>query len=57
MTRSLALGLALLALAACGMKGDPVAPKDAGKSGQPADRLTLPPPYSGSETGPRLNGP
>jgi hypothetical protein len=57
MRRWIALSLAVLALAACGMKGDPVAPKDAGKSGRPADLLTLPPPYSGSETGPRLNGP
>ena len=31
MMRSLVLCLALLALAACGMKGDPVAPKDAKK--------------------------
>ena len=57
MRRWIALCLAVLALAACGMKGDPVAPRDAGKSGRPADLLTLPPPYSGSETGPRLNGP
>jgi predicted small lipoprotein YifL len=41
MTRRLALCLALLAVAACGMKGDPVAPKDA-KREPPAEAPGIP---------------